>query len=300
MKSHKLKILVLGSNPKDLDPLGTTSEFMAIDAQLRAGGCPERFELSSAWEVRAEMLPGLLARFDPHVLHFGGHGSVGGELLFQRDDGCSSAPNPDAIAAVFRVVPAGTRCVVLNACHSSEQAELIARHVDVAIGMRHEIEDHSAIGFAAGFYESLGFLKSVATAFDWAKVRMELAGLPDSDVPEMFVRSGVDPSKVFMLGENTDESNRVSEQELPTDEQLHRLLLSMFSLSELRRFLAFAVDKSLLAELSFTGGISDIAFEVVAALRSRGFVNASLREALMRIRPGRAADIAKLFGDEER
>lgn len=48
------------------------------------------------------------------------------------------------------------QCVLLNACYSEVQAEVIAEHIDYVIGMTQEIHDTAAISFSKGFYLALG------------------------------------------------------------------------------------------------------------------------------------------------
>ena len=52
-------------------------------------------------------------------------------------------------------------------------------HVDVAIGMNTSIGDEAALVFASQFYSSIGFGKSIKTAFDQAKAALMLEGIPE-------------------------------------------------------------------------------------------------------------------------
>jgi len=86
--------------------------------------------------------------------------------------------------------------VVMNACWSATHATQIIKHVDCAIGMARSVSDDTAIGFAAGFYRSLGEGKSVGKAFDLGKVQIMLDGGSEQSTPRLKARSGVDPASV--------------------------------------------------------------------------------------------------------
>ncbi len=46
---------------------------------------------------------------------------------------------------------------MLNACHSAIAAKAIVQHINYVIGMNKPIGDTSAILFAEGFYDGLGY-----------------------------------------------------------------------------------------------------------------------------------------------
>jgi hypothetical protein len=195
----KAKILFLGASPVNEANLSLTRELNGIQAELRATDLRDRFELVSEFEVEAKSLPGLLLRHKPTIVHFSGHGEPGGELLFQDRAGRSHPVDPRTIAEVFRLHAKTVNCVVLNACYAESQAREIAKYVDVIIGMRSAISDRSAISFAAGFYEALAYGCNALTAFESAKLRIDLERLDHAQVPVLLTRAGLDPSLVHVL-----------------------------------------------------------------------------------------------------
>jgi hypothetical protein len=88
---------------------------------------------------------------------------------------------------------------VFNSCSSSAQAELAVDAVDLTIGMGRTIGDESAKVFAAQFYSAIGFGRSVKSAFDQAKVAIELAGLAEAAVPRLFTAADIDPDEVVLI-----------------------------------------------------------------------------------------------------
>ncbi|MEL6442506.1 MAG: formylglycine-generating enzyme family protein [Cyanobacteria bacterium J06621_8] len=55
---------------------------------------------------------------------------------------------------------------MLNACYAAAQAKAIVSHVDYVIGMRDTIYDRAAIAFSIGFYDGLGYGRTIEQAFN--------------------------------------------------------------------------------------------------------------------------------------
>ena len=88
--------------------------------------------------------------------------------------------------------------MVLNSCWAPpEQAEAIAREVDCVVGMSARFDDRSAIYFAGGFYQELGFGRSVRKAFEAGCLEIELEKSPGAEIPKLIARVGVDTSAVL-------------------------------------------------------------------------------------------------------
>ena len=176
MAPEKLTILVLAANPDDTDQLKLDEEVRAIDRALREGEYRDRFELRAHWAVRVEDLQGLLLRYRPHVVHFAGHGSEGGEIVLM-DAGRRKYLVPlEALASLFDILGNKPRCVVLNACYSDAQAQGIACAVDCVVGMARAVSDEAALDFAAGFYGGIAAGSTLAEAFALGRNRIELTG----------------------------------------------------------------------------------------------------------------------------
>ncbi len=157
----------------------------AIDQALQVAKYRDAFDLEQAHALRVDDLQGLLMRYQPHIVHFSGHGASSGEILLQDDAGRAKAVPPQALANVFSLLTDNIRCVVLNACFSRTQAATIAQYVDCVVGMSQEIGDKDARAFAAAFYEALAYGRNVKTAFELGRNRIDLAGLEDGDVPQL-------------------------------------------------------------------------------------------------------------------
>ncbi len=181
-------ILFLGVMPSDTGQLAMHREAQEIGQRLRSADLRGAFRLEQQWEVRADQLPGLIMRFKPQILHFCGHGQRDGELTFLDSLGFANTVDKTSIAKLFELLAETIECVVLNACFSAVQAELLAAHVDAVIGLSQEVENSDAIAFAAAFYEALAYGKDVDQAFELAKIGLDLAEVPSTAVPKLYLR----------------------------------------------------------------------------------------------------------------
>lgn len=189
--ADKLIILFLAANPRATDQLKLDEEVRSIDNALRLAEHRDRFDLRSHWALRYGDLSELLLRYRPHVVHFSGHGSATGEIVFSDERGEPHMAPPAMLTRLFNVLRDNIRCVVLNACYSDQQAKGIARSIDCVVGMRRAVADDAAVRFAADFYKALGFGRSVATAFELGSIAMGAFVPGEEKTPHL-----LDPRKV--------------------------------------------------------------------------------------------------------
>src|SRR4051794_6246601 len=122
-------VLLLSANATAHAPLRLDEERRAIDrvvAQSRAAG---RLEVRTADALRLDDLQEALLRHRPVIAHFSGHGHPADGIQVLDAAGYPCSVPPAALSDLFRILSAGLQCVVLNACHTDEQAAAIARHV---------------------------------------------------------------------------------------------------------------------------------------------------------------------------
>jgi CHAT domain-containing protein len=195
-------ILFLSANPKGTDELELIKECNIINQKIRASaGGRELFKLEQRHDISIKSLIEELLNYDPKILHFSGHGSEKSALIFTNENtGQSEEVPPDALANLFKALSNKIDVVFLNACYSEKQAKAIAQHIHCVIGMSDAVYDTTAIEFASTFYLSLGFKKSVKEAFDLAAVQIGMLSLPGPAVPQLIVKEGIDPSKLFING----------------------------------------------------------------------------------------------------
>ena len=195
----KIKILFLAANPATTKPLQLDEEIREITAKIRAAEYRDSLELISQWAVRPDDLLQALLEHKPHIVHFSGHGSPAAEIILQDQNDLPQPVSKEALVHLFRTLKDNVRLVLFNACSTRPQAEAIAQTIDCIVGMNQPIGDDAAIVFAASFYRAIGFGRTVQEAFDLAKVALLLEGIPENKTPEMYVRGGVDVSKMILV-----------------------------------------------------------------------------------------------------
>jgi hypothetical protein len=194
-----MKILALQAGPRKSTVLRLAEEARQIRERLLAHA--PSTDLIIAGAVRPTDLPDLLHNYQPDVVHFSGHGTESGDLLFEDGNHRGRSIRTGLLGAFFQLAPA-VRCVVLNSCFSSVQARDIANSVPCVVGMQATVSDSAAISFAAGFYRALAIGKSVRDAVDLAVYETRLAGLDDQLHPEVVVRKGPkapDPQNIYVI-----------------------------------------------------------------------------------------------------
>jgi WD40 repeat protein len=236
-----IKVLLFAASPRGLAPLDLPREFRAINEEVRLGTFRDAVELILVPGARPIDLLRKLNESQPQVVHFSSHGSPDEILLEAEEEGAEAAnrrgsstrsdserdiktarpgdtdgplgqgqPHPvrgSALADVLRSCDEGNlRLVVLNACDTRTQAESLTEVVDCVVSMNRTITDRAAIKFAASFYGALSFGRSVKKAFDQGVALLRAEGIAEAGTPELFARSGVDPSRVVLVGPTNERS----------------------------------------------------------------------------------------------
>jgi Effector-associated domain 10/CHAT domain len=183
MNSRKT-ILVLASSPSNEARLRLDKEMREIDEGLRRSQHRDKFTLQPKFAVRPDDLRRALLDFNPQIVHFCGHGSGENGLILEDDTGLAQLVPTQALANLFkRFATRGLECVVLNACYSEVQANVIAEHIDYVVGMNSTIGDDAAIKFAIGFYDELGAGWFYEDAYHGGCDAIALQGIPQEHTP---------------------------------------------------------------------------------------------------------------------
>lgn len=190
-----LNILLLSANPKNTGKLRLQEEEREIKEQLRFAGYRNP-PISTEVAVRTKDLYRAIVNHKPTVIHFSGHGSESEGLILEDAVGRSQPINSFALAELFELASPSVRCVILNACYSSVQAEAIAKHIEYVIGMSSEIQDVSAIEFSTGFYSALGAGENFEYAFKIGCIAMRLCKSQEMSIPKLIKRKEVCPSYI--------------------------------------------------------------------------------------------------------
>ncbi len=160
-----MKILFLAANPQSTSRLNLGREVQEIDEGLRRAKLSDRFQLVQRWEVRPRDLRRALLEENPDIVHFSGHGKGQEGLVLVDNAGKPKPATGQALAGLFIQFPQ-IKCVLLNACYAEVQAKAIVGHIDYVIGMKDTILDDAAIAFTTGFYDGLGYGRTIEDAFE--------------------------------------------------------------------------------------------------------------------------------------
>ncbi|MDJ1503511.1 CHAT domain-containing protein [Xanthocytophaga agilis] len=176
-QEHSVKtILFLGANPTNTTQLRLGEEAREIDNELRLAKDRDKFNLELQWATTVDILRRALLSFNPHFIHFSGHGAMEGIVLEDKGGNANILP-PEVLADLISLFATTVQCVILNACYSEEQAKAIIKHIPYVIGMNDEIPDKSAIKFAAAFYSGIGHGRSIPDSFRIGKIAVTAENL---------------------------------------------------------------------------------------------------------------------------
>jgi TIR domain/CHAT domain len=194
--TKKDRILILTANPTSTNKLRLDEEVREITEGLRRSKEREQFIIESRWAVRPDDIRRAIFDFEPRIVHFSGHGEIEGELVFEDAVGNAKAVTPEALAGLFELFTDQVKCVVINACHSHQQADAIAQHIDYVIGMKQVIGDKAAIKYAIGFYDAIGAGRTIEIAHKSGVNAIQLEGIPEEQTPTIKNRTSIINPKI--------------------------------------------------------------------------------------------------------
>ena len=194
---EKITVLFLAANPKSTPQLNLDEEARAIREKIRLSEYRDSVQFESRWAVRAGDILQAINETNPTIVHFSGHGTDLGELVLLNPDGTEKFVSAEAITAAMATASDTIRLVVFNACFSEAQAESVVNHIEAAVGMSDSIDDETACVFAAQLYSSIGFGRSLQTAFNQAKAALLLENVPDENVPTLYTRDDVNANEML-------------------------------------------------------------------------------------------------------
>ncbi len=183
--SEIVRLLLLRANPVDsIHMLPIDGELKQIKNALahRQGEYMMRDE--GALEIHE--FGKYLLETNPHLLHFSGHGTTRGSLVWETSAGTKTFVQPERIVPMLVDYKPTLQCVILNACYSVGLANLLKSNGIVSVGMASSVTDLTAAHFARALYQALAHGETLARAFDLARDEIKLAGaLNEVDIPQI-------------------------------------------------------------------------------------------------------------------
>ncbi|MBP5974279.1 AAA-like domain-containing protein [Brasilonema sp. CT11] len=181
------KVLILAAIP---DGLRLDREIRQIEEAIRRAINRDLFEIKIRTAVRPQDIRRAIAEEHPQIVHFCGHGMEDGSLVLEDDGGNHKPVSPTGLAALFKLHANVVKCVLLNACYSEKSAQAISQHINYTIGMNKPIGDRTAIVFAIGFYDGLGYENPdsqdiIERAFEEGLVAIQMEDVSQGQIPNL-------------------------------------------------------------------------------------------------------------------
>jgi tetratricopeptide (TPR) repeat protein len=205
--AEAVRVLVLVAAPLDLAPHQVLHNRMEEDLILgalsearRAG----RIEVAFAPNGALETLEALLREFDPHVLHFVGHGVFVSErdtgyLLMETRDGHERRVENGAFVQALERQARSLRLVFLSACQTAVAPRnegyadlgprLLEAGIPAVVAMQYSVLNRSAMAFGSAFYRGIAAGDPLDGALTEARGRLAQEGLNTVDfaTPVLFL-----------------------------------------------------------------------------------------------------------------
>jgi CHAT domain-containing protein len=191
-------ILFLAASRPGSNPLKLAEECAEIQREIKMTPNRDDFRFESRWAVSIDELMRHLTELDPTVIHISGHGGDRAGLMLQDEHGEPQPVSARALAMMVGAAACNARVVVLNACDTSMQADVLRANVDCIVSMDGAISDDAARAFAIRFYGALGNRRSIGNAVAQGIAVLAAKQLPDEALPRCLTRDGVDAHQIVL------------------------------------------------------------------------------------------------------
>jgi hypothetical protein len=116
--SAKITVLFMATNPLDTQHLKLDEEARSIQKHIRLAEYRDSLIFESRWATRSSDILQVINETKPTIVHFSGHGSQSGNLLFQNHSGNNMLVSIEAITKAMATASDTIRLVVFNSCFS--------------------------------------------------------------------------------------------------------------------------------------------------------------------------------------
>lgn len=195
LRSGLNTLLFLSANAQN--DLNLEAEMRRVDRAIQSARHRDKFTLEKQTDLHLNDIQRHLLRFQPHIVHFAGHGDNAGSIAVKSEDGAILSVPITALRDTFAILRDNIRLVVLNACWSQPLAESLAEVVDCVVGMGSEINDAAACDFSEAFYCALADGRNLHEAFALGVNRLDLQRLRASAAPKLTAKAGVNPDRLY-------------------------------------------------------------------------------------------------------
>lgn len=172
-EGEKTRILLIAAIPDGTESLKINKEFKEIKRSLNYPDNLELYEILQDNSIEIDDLQKYIIEFKPNIIHFSGHGNNNGIQFVDSRNKRQSIETPSLVRLINQGLP-DLNCIILNACLSEKQAEILRSSVNNVIGTNSSISDDAAINFSKGFYLGIANNLSYSESFSLGKTRIGL------------------------------------------------------------------------------------------------------------------------------
>jgi len=199
--TRKISILFTAANPSCTPRLSLEAEARAIEEAIRQASRRDAFEFHVKLAATPADLEHALLVHSPTIVHFSGHSNGAGIVLHETDHAEGRILAAEHLERLLSVFKKQLRVVVLSACHTDEQATLIANAIDCVVGVRGSAHDCAVRSFSASFYRGLCSGLSVQDSFNLGLLAIEREGFSsENGMPVLCARDPVRAEKLILDG----------------------------------------------------------------------------------------------------
>ena len=197
-----LDVMLPDGNSVQQQKLKLEKEAREIHESIQKSLKRDSISFETRWATRVTDLLQFINEVNPTILHFSGHGTSDGKLVFQDNNDKPKLLSMEALVELINASSDNLRLVVLNNCFSSIISEKIVDNIEASIGMNSSIGDQAAIVFASQLYSSIGFGLSLEKAFQQAIVSLKLYEIPEDQTPQLYVSEGIEAKNIYLVTKN--------------------------------------------------------------------------------------------------
>lgn len=197
----KLRIAFLTTNPDASARIRTDIEIRDVLQKIKSSPNRELVEVRHIPAAQVSDVLDALNEFQPHIIHFSGHGGDEGLLFDNRsveEDG-GWAVDFEAVNGIVSATAHPPRLLVFNACDTVDGADVFLETVPMVVAMSDSILDAAATMFAVTFYAAIVIGQPVDKALKQGRAMLKAMKVDGADLPTLIASPDIDASSETFL-----------------------------------------------------------------------------------------------------
>lgn len=213
----RYNVLMVFANPQGANSLRLGIEDRMILESIKLSPHRDKISVRRCHAATVHHVRRALLEDEFHIVHISSHGTEKG-LVLENELGEEYLVPQEALAELFQAYSPPLECVILNACYSVTQGNLISLGVPFTIVIEGSISDAAATEFSRGFYDALGAGKDIEFAYHEGCRTIKLSRHDLQPVPRLLTRQKPTTSEPDWQRQETSTKTRqrVTLSKLPT------------------------------------------------------------------------------------